>query len=153
METSSANDIRNRQLFLIASMFCRMPVFPEIGYINQLDLLADWIFDENLKDNFHIPGTPGADICGTCRTYFGITLGGRVRAGCYICQDTRGNFAYSIGRLANRLGLSEQEVELAFSRAMFTRKAWTEINAPESKEHQLQQQTSSTHLSKEISNL
>jgi len=92
---------------------------PNVSYIDALVLLVSWMLEGiEYERRFYIPAAVAPDICATCCACYGSAIGGRVRAGCYVCQDTRGDLYYPISYLAQKLALSDQEVEFVFAKVL-----------------------------------
>lgn len=59
-----------------------------VDYMNGAQVLEQWLQVEYEKDVAEFKGFPdqmGADICMGCKTYYGQTVGGRLRFGCPAC--------------------------------------------------------------------
>lgn len=60
-----------------------------------------------------------ADICGNCLTYFGHTVGGRLREGCHICQNSSNVTNRRLGNFCRLTGLMFPEASALIASTLY----------------------------------
>lgn len=148
---SVRQDLRFMCHFMMRSMFMGTR-----NYAMQLQDIADFFFPQErlsaLPSEFRrLPSYSGPDCCGSCRTFFGYIRGGRVTDSCHLCQDYRCSRItddYYNNRIAQRLGISPEWIELSMAEAF--NEHTTYLLSSKLEADKSQQQTTTSYLSEEI---
>jgi hypothetical protein len=117
--------------FIITVLFHHFRHRMYINYFHETKLIFSWLCNEEALDpamGTVWPNIPGADICSSCLHLFGITIGGRLRAGCCHCENARDaiDIGYTVTELSKHIRISRALCELLLCHALLSDKAFQE---------------------------
>lgn len=79
--------------------------------------LTEWLITD--KKVWGRTADVGPDMCGRCLTCFGLTMGGRLRDGCYLCNAREDTKIWELPYIGQVLKVGDEILELLFAKALY----------------------------------
>lgn len=113
---------------IVCNMYLRMRMHSDndrcfyCNYMRNTKLVAKWLLPEETIKTYSWIDHEAPDVCSSCYYNFGTTPGGRLREGCFRCQNARDAISgYEIQQLSQILCIGYKMIEYYFSLAILER--------------------------------